>query len=134
MTTATSEILSETEPELDRHHELVSSTRIEGTPVVNARGEKLGSVHSVMIHKKTGQVVYAILSFGGFLGIGSHVHPIPWEKLAYDAQLHVYRVDLTRKQLEEAPIRHLDEADRPTIRSYDERLYEYYGVAPYWWF
>lgn len=48
MTTATSEILSETEPELDRHHELVSSTRIEGTPVVNARGEKLGSVHPVI--------------------------------------------------------------------------------------
>src|SRR3546814_4101967 len=55
---------------LDESHELISSARVEGTPVFNPKGEKLGSVHSVMIHKHTGQVAYAVLSFGGFLGIG----------------------------------------------------------------
>lgn len=89
------------------------------------------TLHSLMIHKQTGQVAYAILSFGGFLGIGSRVHPIPWEKLSYDAGSHVYRVTLTHDQLEKAPTLHLDDADRPTARSYDERMYDYYGATQY---
>ena len=118
---------------VDEHsHELISSTRVEGTPVVNKRNQKLGTLHSLMIHKQTGQVAYAILSFGGFLGIGSRVHPIPWEKLSYDIGLHVYRVELTREQLEQAPTLHLDDADRPTERAYDEHVYDYYGAAQYW--
>ncbi|WP_051093316.1 PRC-barrel domain-containing protein [Sphingobium indicum] len=119
-------------PDFDHSHELISSTRVEGTPIVNARGEKLGTLHSLMIHKETGQVAYAILSFGGFLGIGSRVHPIPWEKLSYDLGMHVYRVNLTREQLRNAPTLHLDEADRPSDRSADERLYDYYGANQYW--
>lgn len=85
-----------------------------------------------MIHKQTGQVGYAILSFDGFLGIGAHVYPIPWEKLTYDVGLHVYRVALTCEQLEKAPTLRLDDADRPTERSYGERMYEYYGATNYW--
>lgn len=117
---------------LDPNHELVSSARVEGTPVYNRAGEKLGTVHSVMIHKRTGQVAYALLSFGGFLGIGSHVHPVPWDLLTYDPDKHGYRVDLTREKLEQAPTLSLDEADRPSDRTYDERLYDYYGAPRYW--
>lgn len=116
----------------DYSHELISSAKVEGTRVVNAKGEKLGTVHSLMIHKQTGQVAYALLSFGGFLGIGTHVHPVPWEKLSYDIRLHVYRVALTREQLEKAPTLHLDDAERPTSRSNAERMYQYYGAAHYW--
>jgi len=124
--------VTSTEAVVDDSHELISSTRVEGCPVVNARGEKLGSIRSLMIHKQTGQVAYALLSFGGFLGLRTHVHPVPWEKLSYDRDRHVYRIDLTREQIENAPVLHLDAADRPTARSYDERIYEYYGAARYW--
>lgn len=117
---------------VDQTHELISSARVEGTPVFNRNGDKLGSVHSVMIHKKTGQVAYAVMSFGGFLGIGSHVHPLPWELLDYDSERHGYLVDLTRAKLEQAPTLHLDDADRPSDRSYDEYLYDYYGAPRYW--
>jgi hypothetical protein len=72
------------------------------------------------------------MSFGGFLGLGARVHPIPWEKLTYHDHDHGYRVDLNREQLENGPTLRLDEADRPTDRSYDERLYEYYGATQYW--
>ena len=120
-------------PGSDDSHELISAPGFEGTPIVIERGEKLGTLHSLMIHKKTGQVVYAILSFGGFLGIGSRVHPIPWEKLSYDLGMHVYRVSLTREQLQNAPTLHLDQADRPSDRSSDERLYDYYGAVQYWY-
>lgn len=132
MTASLCQISTDIDAAVDHAHALISSARVAGTPVVNARNEKLGTVHSLMIHKHTGQVAYAILSFGGFLGIGAQVHPIPWEKLSYDAGLHVYRVDMTRMQLEGAPTLHLDDADRPTARSHDERMYDYDGAPHYW--
>lgn len=126
------QLSSDFDDAFDRAHELISSSLVEGTPVVNMRSEKLGSVHSLMIHKQTGQVAYAILSFGGFLGIGGRVRPIPWAKLSYDAGLHVYRVALSREQLEQGPTLHLDDSDRPTARSQEERTCDYDG-APHFW-
>lgn len=126
------DITTDTESVLDYTHELVSSARVEGTPVFDKTGHKLGTVHSVMIHKHTGQVAYAVLSFGGFLGMRSHVHPIPWDLLTYDQDKHGYAVDLTRDMLEKAPTLSLDEADRPSDRDYDERLFDYYGAPRYW--
>ena len=125
-------ITTDTESVLDRTHELISSARVEGTPVFDKAGHKLGTVHSVMIHKQTGKVAYAVLSFGGFLGLRSHVHPIPWDLLAYDQDKHGYSVDLTRETLEQAPTLSLDEADRPSDRAYDEKLFDYYGAPRYW--
>lgn len=124
--------MTDTDNVIDETHELISSARVEGTPVYGKDGAKLGTVHSVMIHKTTGQAAYAVLSFGGFLGIGSHVHPLPWDLMAYDSEKHGYVVDLSREVLEKAPMLHLDEADRPSDRSYDERLYDYYGAPRYW--
>ena len=116
----------------DRTHELISSRRVEGTPVYDPDGQKLGTVHSVMIEKRSGKVAYAVLSVGGFLGIRGHVHPVPWEILTYDVDLDGYVVNLTRDQLEKAPSLQLDEADRPHGRDYDEEVSGYYGRLPWW--
>lgn len=123
-----------TEPEtiLDRAHELISSRRVEGTQVYNRKDEKLGTIHSVMIEKRSGQVTYAIMSFGGFLGMAEHVHPIPWDMLTYDVDMDAYVVDLSREQLKNAPTMGLDEADRPRDRAYDEEVSGYYGRLPWW--
>ena len=115
---------------IDNAHELISSARVEGTPVFDPQGEKLGSIHSVMIHKRSGQVAYALLSFGGFLGVGRHVHPIPWERLAYREDRHGYVVEITRDQLERAPKLDLDTHVRP--RDAEETMYNYWDTAPYW--
>ncbi len=117
---------------LDPAHELISSRRVEGTPVYNADGEKLGTIRSLMIQKRSGEVAYALLSLGGFLGIAARVHPVPWEVLTYDVDHDGYVVDLTREQLERAPTFTLDSADRPRERSEDDTLYAYYGVLPPW--
>jgi len=117
---------------IDYQHELISSRRVEGTPVYNTRGEKLGNVHSVMIGKRTGQVAYAVLSFGGFLGMRGHVHPVPWELLTYDVDLDGYAVELSREQLKNAPVMSLDETDRPRKREDDEAVSEYYGTMNWW--
>jgi hypothetical protein len=116
----------------DSGHALISSRRVEGTPVYNRQGEKLGTIHSVMIEKLSGRVAYALMSFGGFLGVGGQVHPVPWEVLDYDPDRDGYVVDMTREKLEQAPAFRLDEADRPRARSEDELVYSYYGVMPWW--
>lgn len=116
---------------IDYRHKLISSRRVEGTPVYNRADERLGSIHSVMIDKGTGKVAYAVLSFGGIFGLGEHVYPMPWEALTYSVDLDAYVVDVTREQLEQAPTMRLDEADRPQPRDYEE-VTGYYAKLPWW--
>ena len=117
---------------LDPAHELISSRRVEGTAVYNSEGEKLGTIRSLMLHKRSGEVAYALLSLGGFFGHAARVHPVPWEILTYDVDLDGYVVQLSREQLESAPAFTLDSADRPRERSEDDLVYAYYGVLPPW--
>jgi hypothetical protein len=117
---------------IDEAHALISSRRVEGTAVYDRDGQKLGSVHSVMIGKRDGRVAYAVLSTGGILGFGSHVHPLPWSMLAYDVDREAYVVDIDREQLEAAPTMTLDETDRPVDREYQERVSAYWGTMPWW--
>jgi hypothetical protein len=116
----------------DNRHELISSRRVEGTPVYNAAGDRLGAIHSVMIEKRSGQVAYALMSFGGVLGFAEHVHPLPWDMLTYDIDRNAYVADIGKDELKKAPKLHLDEADRPRDRDYDEEVAGYYGRLP--WF
>jgi PRC-barrel domain len=116
----------------DFAHELISSRRVEGTAVYSEAGEKLGTIHSVMIGKRSGQVAYAVLSAGGWLGIGAHVHPLPWELLAYDVDRDGYVVAMDRGRLKDAPSMTLDETDRPIDRDDQERITSYWGTLPWW--
>jgi hypothetical protein len=108
---------------------LIGSDKVEGTAVYDAKGEKIGSTKRVMIGKRSGQVAYAVLSFGGFLGIGSDYYPIPWSSLKYDTSLGGYRLDVTEEQLRGAPKYAGDNWDWDD-RERGRRVYEYYGV-PY---
>lgn len=84
-------------------HALIAADKVEGTSVYDAKGEKMGSIHRLMIDKMTGKVNYAVMSFGGFLGIGDRYHPLPWSMLTYDEGLEGYVVDLSREKLKAAP-------------------------------
>jgi sporulation protein YlmC with PRC-barrel domain len=112
----------------DTAHRLISSNRIEGTPVFDRYGKKIGTIHSVMIEKQSGQVAYAVLTFGGFLGLGSRAYPLPWSMLTYEREQHGYCVELRREDIESAPYMTLDQADRPhtsqepVYRHWDEYL------------
>jgi hypothetical protein len=123
--------LLEQEQAIDDRHRLISSRRVEGTPVYNRADQRLGSIHSVMIEKQSGKVAYAVLSFGGVFGMGEHVHPVPWEVLRYDVSLDAYVIDLTREQLEKAPTLRLDQAERPRPNDYEE-VSGYYAKLPWW--
>jgi hypothetical protein len=82
---------------------LIGSDKVEGTAVYGADDEKIGSIERVMIDKVSGKVSYAVLSFGGFLGIGDDHYPLPWQSLKYDTNLGGYRTGITQQQLEGAP-------------------------------
>jgi hypothetical protein len=78
---------------------LIESDRVEGTTVYDPAGNNIGSIKRLMIKKLSGRVAYSVMSFGGFLGMGSEEHPIPWSKLTYDTRLGGYRTDVTENQL-----------------------------------
>jgi hypothetical protein len=82
---------------------LIGSDKVEGTAVYGADNEKIGSIERVMIDKISGKVSYAVLSFGGFLGLGDDHYPLPWQSLKYDTDLGGYRTGITQQQLEGAP-------------------------------
>ncbi len=112
---------------------LIASDKVEGTSVRNRAGESVGTIERVMIDKRSGKVAYAVLSFGGFLGIGSRYHALPWSMLAYDTSQDAYVVDLDRRLLEGAPS--YDAATEPNWddQSWGRQVHDYYGVTPYWY-
>ncbi len=82
---------------------LIAATQVQGTNVYNEAGETLGSVEDIMIDKATGRAIYAVMSFGGFLGMAEKHHPLPWATLWYDPEKGGYVVDLDKKMLTDAP-------------------------------
>lgn len=87
----------------DETSSLISSDKVEGTAVYDGAGNHVGSIHSVMIGKTDGKVAYAVLSFGGFLGIGANYYPVPWAALKYDTILGGYVTGIPSERFSEAP-------------------------------
>ena len=110
---------------------LIAAGKVNGTSVYNMTGEKLGTVEDIMIDKVSGRAIYAVMSFGGFLGIGDKHHPLPWSTLNYDERKGGYLVNLDRKHLEGAPTYYRDSDFRWTS-DYGRRVDKYYNVPSYW--
>jgi len=108
---------------------MVSSSDVNGTAVYSPTGDHLGQIDHLMIDKNSGQIAYAVMTFGGFLGIGSEEHPLPWKKLTYSGEMGGFVTDVTQDQLVGAPERSDGWFDD---RNYAQRSYDYYGVSPYW--
>jgi sporulation protein YlmC with PRC-barrel domain len=110
---------------------LIAASKVQGTTVYSTKLEKLGSVEDVMIDKATGRIAYAVLSFGGFLGIGDKLYPLPWEKLSYNKEMGGYIVDVDRDTLEGAP----SYSDTATASWHDEAwgndIHSHYGLEPF---
>ena len=106
---------------------LISSDKVEGTAVYNRAGDRLGSVYTVMIDKVSGQVKYAVMSFGGFLGVGKKYHPLPWNALTYDTGRGGYVVDVDKERLSAAPSYDENESPDWINPAYGRRIDEHYG-------
>jgi sporulation protein YlmC with PRC-barrel domain len=112
---------------------LISSNKVEGTAVYDPNGEKLGHIYNFMVNKRSGQVEYAVLQFGGFLGLGSDYYPLPWESLTYDVSQGGYAVSVSKDRLQGAP--RYSAGNEPDFdRTYGQEVYDYYGVNyPTYW-
>jgi hypothetical protein len=122
-------------PTVDDRRETVSligNDKVEGTAVYGADDNKIGSVQRIMIDKISGKVAYAVISFGGFLGLGEDYYPMPWSNLKYDTRLGGYRVGVTEDQLKGAPKFSRSSDWNWSDRANDQRVYSYYKT-PLWY-
>ncbi|QXT40777.1 PRC-barrel domain-containing protein [Gymnodinialimonas ceratoperidinii] len=116
---------------LDNHtaDPLVSSADVNGTTVYGKDGNQVGEIDHLMIDKQSGKVSYAVMSFGGFLGLGEDHYSVPWGKLNYDTSKGGFVTDITQEQLTGAPERPNDWYNN---RDWEKRTHDYYA-APYYW-
>jgi hypothetical protein len=110
---------------------LIAAGKVNGSKVYNLAGEHLGDIEDIMMDKVSGRAIYAVMSFGGFLGIGEKHHPLPWATLKYDMQKDGYVVDLDKQKLEGAPS-YNHGGDFDWSRDYSRKVDSYYNVPAYW--
>jgi sporulation protein YlmC with PRC-barrel domain len=103
-----------------------------GTNVKDPTGKKIGEVEDVVLDKRSNSIVFAIVGFGGFLGVAEKYHPIPWASLTYDSDENAYVVDYSKEQLQAAPAGSIDELTQEGGVPVRDRAYSYYKAEPYW--
>lgn len=112
-------------PKLD----LLSSEHLEGAAVYDANGKQIGKIDRLLIDKTSGQVRYAILDFGGFMGLRHRAHALPWASLAYDRQHDRYTADVSEEALDAAPE---FTASGLMSREWESLVHQHYKTPPYW--
>jgi sporulation protein YlmC with PRC-barrel domain len=111
------------------NHQMISSEDVEGTDVYGIDGKKIGEIDHLMIDKVSGRVTYAVISFGGFLGLGHSHYPVPWAALKYDPTLGGYITGITEEKLKDAPA---FSDDAWSDRSWEAQVHKHYNAPPYW--
>ena len=111
----------------DETDTLIAASKVQGTDVYNGAGEHIGDINDLMIDKVSGKVAYAVIAFGGFLGMGERLRALPWTVLRYSANQGGYVTDASDGVLRSTP-----ETGDYTNRAWAMRLHEHYGVTPYW--
>ncbi len=112
--------------------EALSATTLIGDGVVNPQGEDLGKVEDIMLDLSSGRVAYAVLSFGGFLGMGDKLFAVPWQAMSIDTNRHVFVLNVDKTKLQNAPGFDKNHWPETGDRDWLNNVYEYYGFEPYW--
>jgi hypothetical protein len=125
--------MSVADPTVRETARLIGSDKVEGTNVRRTNGDKIGSIERVMIDKRSGKAAYAVMTFGGFLGMGSEYRALPWSTLRYNERLDAYELNLTDDQLRTAPVASNAFYDTGVIdRGWEDDIHRHYRVTPYW--
>jgi sporulation protein YlmC with PRC-barrel domain len=114
------------------YRRVMSASTLTGDKVVNSAGEDLGKIQDIMLDTPTGRVAYAVLSFGGFLGMGDKLFAIPWDKLSLDEANKQFVLNIDKTKLQQAPGFDKDNWPDMADPSWGSRIYSYYGSHPYW--
>jgi sporulation protein YlmC with PRC-barrel domain len=110
---------------------LIAAEKVNGTNVYNLAGDSLGTVDDLMIDKVSGQAIYAVISFGGFLGIGKKHNPLPWNTLKYDETKGGYVINMDKKLLQDSPNYDVG-SDFKWTPEYGRKVDSYYKAPSYW--
>jgi len=110
----------------------IRAKTVIGTSVKDAGGDKIGHIEDIVLDKLSNNIVFAIVGFGGFLGMGEKYHPIPWSSLKYDEREGGYVVPFSRDMLEAAPADSIDALVAGNAMAYRDRAYDYYKAPRYW--
>ena len=114
------------------HTRAIRASRTIGTSVYNSSGDKIGEIEDVMLDKLDNKIMFAVVGFGGFLGMGEKYHPIPWASLDYQKDVGGYVVPFTKDQLSKGPADSLSELTEEDGTKARNMSYDYYKVPPYW--
>lgn len=114
------------------HTSAIAASRVIGTAVYNMGGESIGRIEDVMLDKTASSILFAVVGFGGFLGIGEKYHAVPWAALDYDEAKSGYVVPFSREQLETAPAHRIEDLTKGDGTAARDESYEYYKIDAYW--
>jgi sporulation protein YlmC with PRC-barrel domain len=117
---------------MDFAPQILSATTMIGNHVTNPAGERLGKIEEIMLDRSTGHIAYAVLSFGGFLGMGNKLFAVPWSALELNTRDHTFSLDVDKERLENAPGFDKDNWPRSPDRAFVDSVYSYYEVEPYY--
>ncbi len=114
------------------HTSAIRAKKVIGTHVKDTSGRKIGQIEDVVLDKGSNSIMFAVVGFGGFLGMAEKFHPIPWSSLDYNEGESSYVVGYTKEQLQAAPAGSIDELTRDDGVAYRDRAYDYYKAPRYW--
>ena len=117
---------------MEKTPRVIAADTLTGDEVVNLQKEDLGKIEHLMIDLESGRVAYAVLSFGGFLGMGDKLFAIPWSSLALDTVEHRFILNVDKELLKAAPGFDKDRWPNMADHTWGAKVYTYYGAKPYW--
>jgi len=112
--------------------EVMAAATLDGNKVITADGEHVGKISDIMLDVRSGRVAYAVLSEGGFLGMGNSLHAIPWNALTLDTAEKCFRVDIPAQRIKDDPGFDKDHWPSMADVTWGTQLHEYYNRRPYW--
>lgn len=112
--------------------EVMAADTLQGDKVVNTAGENLGEIEDIMLDVPSGRIAYAVLSFGGVMGMGDKLFAIPWSALTLDADRKCFVLDIDKDRLKNAPGFDKDHWPSMADTSWAEQVHTFYNRAPYW--
>ena len=114
------------------HTSAIRAKKVLGTNVKDSSGKKIGEIEDVVLDKQSNSILFAVVGFGGFLGMNEKYHPIPWSSLDYVEGENSYVVDYTKEQLQAAPAGSIEELTKGDGTAFRDRAYDYYKAPRYW--
>jgi hypothetical protein len=119
-------------PTATGHSIAIRAARVIGTPVKDLEGNTIGKIEDIILEKTDSKIMFAVVGFGGLLGVGEKFHPLPWDVLDFDPSKDAFVVPFTKEQLEQAPSNTINELTKDDGQWARNSAYEYYKVQPYW--